>query len=92
MPYLASFDLTTKANTILWRCTEDNFEMVMDVLDINNLKVITRRETEKEVPNYYIRSIKDNSKNAITNFTNPYVSMEGVTKEKLNIKEKTALI
>ena len=88
LPYLASFDLTTKANTILWRCSEDNFEMVMDVLDINNLKVITRRETEKEVPNYYIRSIKDNSKSAITNFTNPYTSMEGVTKEKIKYKRK----
>lgn len=88
LPYLASFDLTNKANTILWRCSEDNFEMVMDVLDINNLKVITRRETEKEVPNYYIRSIKDNSKNVITNFTNPYTSMEGVTKEKIKYKRK----
>jgi dipeptidyl aminopeptidase/acylaminoacyl peptidase len=88
LPYLASFDLSTKANTILWRCSEDNYEMVMDVLDINNLKVITRRETEKEVPNYYIRSIKDNSKSAITNFTNPYTSMEGVTKEKIKYKRK----
>ena len=88
LPYLASFDLTTKANTILWRCSEDNYEMVMEVLDINNLKVITRRETEKEVPNYYIRSIKDNSKSAITNFTNPYASMEGVTKEKIKYKRK----
>ena len=88
LPYLASFDLTTKANTILWRCSEDNYEMVMEVLDINNLKVITRRETEKEVPNYYIRSIKDNSKSAITNFTNPYTSMEGVTKEKIKYKRK----
>ena len=88
LPYLASFDLTTKANTILWRCSEDNYEMVMDVLDINNLKVITRRETEKEVPNYYIRSIKDNSKNVITNFTNPFTSMEGVTKEKIKYKRK----
>jgi dipeptidyl aminopeptidase/acylaminoacyl peptidase len=88
LPYLASFDLTTKANTILWRCSEDNLEMVMEVIDINNLKVITRRETEKEVPNYYIRSIKDNSKNQITNFTNPYVSMEGVTKEKIKYKRK----
>jgi len=91
LPYLATFDLTTKANTILWRCSEDNFEMVMEVLDINNLKVITRRETEKEVPNYYIRSIKDNSKNAITNFINPYTSMEGVTKEKIKYKRKDGI-
>lgn len=88
LPYLASFDLTTKANTILWRCSEDDLEMVMEVIDIDNLKVITRRETEKEVPNYYIRSIKNNSKNAITNFTNPYASMEGVTKEKIKYKRK----
>ena len=88
LPYLASFDLTTKANTILWRCSEDDLEMVMEVIDINDLKVVTRRETEKEVPNYYIRSIKNNSKNQITNFTNPYVSMEGVTKEKIKYKRK----
>jgi len=91
LPYLAIFDLTTKANTILWRCSEDNFEMVMEVLDINNLKVITRRETEKEVPNYYIRSIEDNSKTTITNFTNPYTSMEGVTKEKIKYKRKDGI-
>ena len=91
LPYLATFDLTTKANTILWRCSEDNFEMVMEVLDINNLKVITRRETEKEVPNYYIRSIKDNSETTITNFTNPYTSMEGVTKEKIKYKRKDGI-
>ena len=88
LPYLSSFDLNTKTNSILWRSSDDNFEMVMEVIDINNLKVISRRETEKEVPNYYIRNIKDNSKTQITNFTNPYLSMEGVTKEKIKYKRK----
>lgn len=88
LPYIASFDLNTKTNNIIWRSAEDNFEMVMEVIDFNNLKVITRRETEKEVPNYYIRSIKENNKIQITNFKNPYQSMEGVTKEKIKYKRK----
>ncbi len=88
LPYLSIFDLNTKTNNIVWRCNEENFEMVMEVLDVNQLKVITRRETEKEVPNYYIRNIKENSKNVITNFSNPYTSMEGVIKEKIKYKRK----
>ena len=88
LPYIASFDLNTKTNNIIWRSAEDNFEMVMEVIDFNNLKVITRRETEKEVPNYYIRTIKENNKIQITNFKNPYQSMEGVTKEKIKYKRK----
>ena len=88
LPYIASFDLNTKTNNIIWRSAEDNFEMVMEVIDFNNLKVITRRETEKEVPNYYIRNIKENNKIQITNFKNPYQSMEGVTKEKIKYKRK----
>jgi len=88
LPYLASFDLNTKVNSILWRSTEDNFEMVIDVIDIDDLKVITRRETEKEAPNYYIRNIKENSKIPITNFINPYISLEGVTKEKIKYKRQ----
>ncbi|MEY4097268.1 MAG: hypothetical protein RL170_112 [Bacteroidota bacterium] len=91
LPFISSFDLNTKTNSILWRSSEDNFEMIMEVIDINNLKVISRRETEKEVPNYYIRNIKDNSKTQITNFTNPYLSMEGVTKEKIKYKRKDGI-
>lgn len=89
LPYIAKFNLQTKQKEILWRCAEDCFEYVADVLDINNLKLVTRRETEKEVPNYYIKSgagLKNSV--AITSFANPYTGMEGVTKEKIKYKRK----
>jgi dipeptidyl aminopeptidase/acylaminoacyl peptidase len=89
LPYIAKFNLQTKQKEILWRCAEDCFEYVADVLDINNLKLVTRRETEKEVPNYYIKSgagLKNSV--AITRFANPYTGMEGVTKEKIKYKRK----
>lgn len=89
LPYIAKFNLQTKQKEILWRCAEDCFEYVAEVLDINNLKVVTRRETEKEVPNYYIKSGKGlTNSQAITRFVNPYAGMEGVTKEKIKYKRK----
>jgi len=92
LPYLARFNLQTKSKEILWRCAEDCFEYVVDVLDINNLKVITRRETEKEVPNYYIRIGNTLAHTTqLTQFKNPYAGMDGVTKEKIKYKRKDGI-
>jgi dipeptidyl aminopeptidase/acylaminoacyl peptidase len=86
LPYLSIYNLDTKTNEIIWRSKEDCFEYVADVLDPTTLKIITRRETEKEVPNYFLKSLQANTSVAITNFSNPYASMEGVTKEKIKYK------
>ena len=92
LPYLAKFNLETKTKEIIWRCAEDCFEYVADVLDVNNLKVITRRETEKEVPNYFIKSgVGLNTSLSLTHFTNPYAGLEGVTKEKIKYKRKDGI-
>ena len=92
LPYLAKFNIQTKSKEILWRSAEDCFEYVADVLDINNLKVITRRETEKEVPNYFIREgITLAHSTTLTKFTNPYAGMDGVTKEKIKYKRKDGI-
>ena len=86
LPYLSIYNLDTKTNDIIWRSKEDCFEYVVDVLDPTTLKIVTRRETEKEVPNYYLKSLQANTSVTLTNFSNPYASMEGVTKEKIKYK------
>ncbi len=86
LPYLSIYNLDTKANEIIWRSKEDCFEYVVEVLDASALKIITRRETEKEVPNYYLKSLQANTSVAITNFSNPYASMEGISKQKIKYK------
>ena len=92
LPYLAKFNLQTKQKEIIWRCAENCFEYVADVLDVNSLKIITRRETEKEVPNYYIKSGTGLANNlTLTQFANPYAGMEGVTKEKIKYKRKDGI-
>ncbi len=87
LPFLAKFDLASKQNEIIWRCQEGVFEAVEDVIDANKLVLLTRRESQKEVPNYYIKNlVLRMADKAITHFANPYPQLEGVTKEKIKYK------
>lgn len=92
LPYLAKFNIQTKQKEIVWRSAENCFEYVVDVLDVNNLQIITRHETETEVPNYFIKSGTDlNQSTALTQFANPYTAMIGVSKEKIKYKRKDGI-
>jgi dipeptidyl aminopeptidase/acylaminoacyl peptidase len=87
LPFLAKYDLKSKKNNILWRSKEGTYEFVTDVIDPDKLIVVTRRESQKLVPNYYLSSVTQPSQEkALTNFANPYPQLEGVTKQKVFYK------
>lgn len=87
LPFLSKFDLSTKKNEIIWRSSEGSFEWVEDVFDAKTLKILTRKETQKDVPNYYIKTLTGTPTSlAITNFENPYPGLAGITKEKVKYK------
>lgn len=87
LPFLAKFDLATKKNEIIWRCQEGFYETVNEVLDADKLVLLTRRESQTEVPNYYIKNLVLRiADKAITQFSNPYPQLEGVKKEKIKYK------
>lgn len=86
LPFLATFDLNEKTSDIFWRCKEGYFEYVVKILDFDNKLLLTRRENEKEMPNFYIRDLKNKDFNAITYFKNPYPQLEGVSKQKVFYK------
>ena len=87
LPFLAAFDLGTKKSEIIWRCTEGWFEIVIQVMDADKLEVLTRRENEKEVPNYRVKNLKLKiADRQLTGFTNPYPQLDGVSKEKIRYK------
>jgi dipeptidyl aminopeptidase/acylaminoacyl peptidase len=89
LPYISYFDLATKQNEIIWRCTEDEYELVTDVIDRTTLTVITRRETQTEVPNFYMKTLKGfvpGGGKQVTNFKNPYPQLEGISVQKISYK------
>ena len=89
LPYLAYFDLATKQSEIIWRCKDDEYEVVTDIIDPNSLTVITRRETQNDVPNYHMKTMKGvvaNSGKQLTDFKNPYPQLDGISKQKISYK------
>ena len=87
LPFLSRFDLGTKKNEILWRCSEDAYELIVDVLDPKTLNLLTRRETQTTVPNYYLKNLTQKIANVqVTNFANPYPALEGIVKQKISYK------
>ncbi len=87
LPFLAKFDLGTKKSETLWRSEEGMYEAVVDVLDAEKLILLTRKESQTAVPNYYIKNLRNKMADvAITNFTNPYPALDGVKKEKIKYK------
>jgi dipeptidyl aminopeptidase/acylaminoacyl peptidase len=87
MPFLAKFDLVTKQNEIIWRCSEGSYEYVADVIDADKLVLLTRKESQTEVPNYYIKNlVLKIADQPVTTFTNPYPQLVGVSKQKISYK------
>lgn len=87
LPFLARFDIASGKSEILWRCNEGYFEYVVNVIDPDKLVLVTRRESQKDVPNYYIKNlVLRMADRPITSFTNPYPQLVGVTKEKIHYK------
>lgn len=87
LPFLARFDIATAKSEILWRCQEGYFETVVDVIDPDKLVLLTRRESQKDVPNYYVKNLVLRvADRPITAFANPYPQLVGVTKEKIHYK------
>lgn len=85
LPFLARFNLQSKQSEIIWRCKEGSFEYVSDVLDAQKLVLLTRRETQTDAPNYFIKNLVLRiADRQITHFANPYPQLEGVSKQKVS--------
>ena len=87
LPFLSKFDLTEKHNDIIWRCPEGSFEFIAEVIDADKGIVISRRESQKDIPNYYWKTLdKPGADKPLTAFKNPYPQLDGITREKVSYK------
>ncbi len=86
-PFLAKFDLATRHNDIVWRCPTGRFESISAVLDPQKLILLSREESQKDVPNYFLKTVGANGPDKpVTAFPNPYPQLDGITREKISYK------
>jgi len=92
-PFIDKIDLKNGDTERLYQSTfEDKKESIVEALDIDKGEVLVRIEASTEYPNYYIRNIKKkNDLRQITNFENPFKSLQDVSKEVITYKREDGL-
>jgi dipeptidyl aminopeptidase/acylaminoacyl peptidase len=79
-PFLDRLNLRTRRTERLWRADTVHYETVVALLDDAGRRVLTRRESRTEPPNYFVRDVNGTGLRALTAFRDPSPQLTGVQK------------
>jgi dipeptidyl aminopeptidase/acylaminoacyl peptidase len=85
-PFLARMDLKTGAETKLWASADPYYEAPAALLSDDGSKLLTRRESRTDPPNYFVRTSGKAEPRALTHFADPMPQFAGVTKQLVTYK------
>jgi dipeptidyl aminopeptidase/acylaminoacyl peptidase len=91
-PFVDKFNIKSKKPNRLWQADgKETYEQIIDFKDIKKGILLTRIESKNKFPNFYFRNIKNGDLKAITNFVNPFLSIQNVKKELIKYKREDGL-
>ena len=85
-PFLDRFNLLTGEAERLFQSDDASYEIPLTLLDMDGQRFVTRRETQTEPPNLYIRHAKKQAKTALTDFRDPAPQLRGISKRLVTYK------
>jgi len=80
-PFLDRLDLESFDTQRLWQSEPGYYETVVDVLDAFGRRLLTRRESKTEPPNYQLRDLAAGQRVTVTDFEDPAPQLQGITRE-----------
>ncbi len=80
-PFLDRVDLETGETERLFRSEAPFYERFVDMVDAKKLRLVTRRESQTEPPNYYLRDLQKETLEQLTTFPDPAPQLAGLSKE-----------
>ena len=92
-PFVDEIDLKSKQRNRLYESKLDNkLETLSSAIDLKKGEIVVQIESKNEYPNYYIRNIKKQDELIpLTQFENPFKSIENVHKEVIKYKRDDGL-
>lgn len=91
-PFIDKYNVKTKKTNRLWQADgKETYEQIYDLKDAKKGILLTRIESKNIFPNYYFRNIKNGKIQQITNFVNPFMSIQNVKKELIKYKREDGL-
>lgn len=86
-PFIDKISLNSAKKQRIYQSTfTDKLENIIDFIDIKKGTVLVNIQSKTDYPNYYIRTLKSNKLQQITNFENPFKAISGVHKEVISYK------
>jgi dipeptidyl aminopeptidase/acylaminoacyl peptidase len=76
-PFLDSYSLKTGESTRLFRSEAPYFENPVELVDVKKRLVLTRRESQTDQPNYWLRDLKKGTLEQKTFLPNPTPQLDG---------------
>jgi len=90
-PFVDRFEIATGRSERLFRSEAPYYEEVSALLDGEGRRAIVRRESVKDVPNYYLYDFAAKSRTPLTSFRDPAPQFAGVTSQLVTYKRKDGL-
>jgi dipeptidyl aminopeptidase/acylaminoacyl peptidase len=87
-PFLDRLNLKTLATERLFHSAADAYETVLAPLTEDGNTILTRYETPKDPPNYYVRTLGSETRRAVTAFKDPQPQLRGVTHQYVTYQRK----
>jgi len=78
-PFLDRYDLVTQKSERVFQSGSGSYESVIAILDDDGRRLLTRRESQTEPPNYYIRT--GDSLTPLTKIADPTPQVRGIRKQ-----------
>lgn len=90
-PFLDKLDLDTLDKTRLYTSKiEGKYEDLRE-FNLEENRLLVRIESKRDYPNYFFRNLEDSSLTQLTNFENPFESIQNVKKEVITYKRDDGL-
>jgi dipeptidyl aminopeptidase/acylaminoacyl peptidase len=80
-PFVDRYDLASGETTRLWQSEAPYYEMPVALLEADGSRVLTRRESVTEPPNYFVRDLTGGALEQLTWFEHPTPQLADIKKE-----------
>lgn len=91
-PFIDQMNLNTGRAERIWQSAAPYYEIPVALVDGKKSEWLTRRESPKENPNYFMRNLKKDKITQITSFPHPYPELKDIQKEMIQYERADGLM
>jgi len=85
-PFLDKLNIKTLKTERVFRSSSESLESFVAPMNDQMTRILTRYETQKEAPNYYVRDVGSETKRAVTQFKDPQPQVRDILRQYVTYK------